>query len=173
MTGLRGLSWGSNPGHEVSDQNRVFQPHTSFSLSRVFRPRAISPSTLRVCTRCHQPAGRCLPVAGPSGSRPHRRGIALGRTPPSRRLPSTLHGTRWQPGTRRRTSGFGPPCRRALWEEEDPFPQRLGLASDIPSEPQIPECNAPKRHPIPSEQSQLEVPGAEGIHFRRQAAGPW
>lgn len=52
---VRRLSWGSNPGLAVRVQNCVFQPNTSFLLSRVFRSRPISkhPEVFRLTLSRH------------------------------------------------------------------------------------------------------------------------
>ena len=159
-------------------------PRTEFSLAEEVggpqppldphpgRPSAPNVSSRRLCTRCRQPAGCRLPVAGRSGSRPRRRGIAPGQTPPCPPFPAALDETRWQPGTRPGTSGLGPRAtghagRRRIHSHVSGTRVSWSLGT---TNPRMQCVHTPTSY---GRAGALRGSGGGGNHFRRQVSARW
>lgn len=111
---------------------------------------AASGSSCTLRTGYRQPAGRHLPAAGPSASRPRRRGRALGRAPPCPEVPSAPDRTRGT-GNSARNFPVPPTSRPACLEEAS------GLSS-----PDHESQNATRPHAVTAEHALLAVPAHVG-----------
>lgn len=121
-------------------------------------PLARSWGRRRPCTCRFQPAGRRLPAAGPSGSRPRRRGRARAPARPCLRIPSrqlTWRVSTWNPWPRasgpasvlRGTSGGG-----------EATPTRPGAGGSCSIRTTDPRMQCSVRRPVTAEHGPLGIP---------------